>query len=176
MTWRSSSINWASRKKPSNTSSAIETCRRRSTQPRGIPRKLRIIRKVCRREVCGPDSAVWNVFGLALWFCARHGALPGKRRAYCDSRTLHDGIDEIRGQVFVGFVFAARPENPHGTDGRCLAQAKVQAQIILREVARAASDLADLNHPPTGTSNDRPRSDGCLVTLRTHKVKHHSMV
>jgi hypothetical protein len=50
----------------------------------------------------------------------------------CDSRILHDRINEIRGQVFVGFVFAARPQNLHGTDGRCLAQAKVQEQIILR--------------------------------------------
>jgi hypothetical protein len=50
----------------------------------------------------------------------------------CNSRTLHDRGNEIRGQVFVGFVFAARPRNLHGTDGRYLAQAKVQEQIILR--------------------------------------------
>ena len=74
----------------------------------------------------------------------------------------------------MGFVFAARPQNPHGTDGRCLAQAEVQAQIILREVAGAASDLADLNHP--STANNRPRSNRRLVTLRTHKVKQHSVV
>src|SRR6202521_5504869 len=89
--------------------------------------------------------------------------------SFAYARPLHNRINGVRSNILQGFDHAVRPANFDGVHFRGGAQAKVQTQIILREIACAAANLAELLDATS--ANGRTRTDRCAIALGAHEVK-----
>src|SRR5215469_4223764 len=64
-----------------------------------------------------------------------------------NSLPFNDGVDEIRGYVPYGFALSVGPTNGYLVDFGRLAEAEVLPKVVLRYIARATLDLAELRNP-----------------------------
>src|SRR5262245_50238448 len=69
------------------------------------------------------------------------------------ARALHQAVDLARGQVAERLPQALGPKHLDRLDLRGLAEAEVEPQIVLRDVAGARVDLGDLRHAARGEAD-----------------------
>src|ERR1700693_3859154 len=93
--------------------------------------------------------------------------------AIADFRALHNRVNGVRSYIFQGFDFAARPANFDRFHFLRGAQAEVQPQIVLREIATAAVDFALQLH--ACCANGYLGSDCRAVALGTDKFEQDAM-
>ena len=61
-----------------------------------------------------------------------------------NSRGFDDGVDGVGGKIVEGVDRAGRPADFYGVDFGGFAEAEMEAEIVLGEVAAAAADFGDL--------------------------------
>jgi hypothetical protein len=85
-----------------------------------------------------------------------------------------DGVDGVCGYVGYLFVCATGPQDLDLGDSIDLAEAKVQAQVTLREVAIAGVNF--VNHLRVGGAYDDARSDGGTVAFGSFEFEEDAVV
>src|SRR5260370_32796950 len=90
-----------------------------------------------------------------------------------DPRTLHDRINTVGGHVLERFCRAIRPANLDGFHFFRRAEAKVEAQIVLREITSSAVDFIELFD--TCRANRYARADRRAIALVAYELEEHSM-
>src|SRR5260370_7100283 len=100
-----------------------------------------------------------------------------RRRERCgagDAGAFDNRVNGIASDVFRGFDFPARPANFDRFHFLGRAQAEVQTQIVLREVACAATDFAELFN--TCGTNRYAGADCSAVALRADELEEDAMI
>src|SRR5258708_1838806 len=100
-----------------------------------------------------------------------------RRRERCgaaDAGAFDNRVNGIASDVFQGFDFPARPANFDRFHFLGRAQAEVQTQIVLREVACAATDFAELFN--TCGTNRYAGTDCSAVALRADELEEDAMI
>ena len=67
-----------------------------------------------------------------------------KRSCVADAGTLHDCVDRIARNIYKRLDLAAGPANFYRVDFCGFAQAEMEAEVVLGEIAAAAADFCDL--------------------------------
>src|SRR5947207_11402722 len=91
---------------------------------------------------CSIAKAEWDLTGTIRSSTYRWRQVFG----IADPRALHNRVNTVGGHVLERFDRAVRPANLDGFHFFRRAQAKVEAQIVLREITSSAVDLVELFH------------------------------
>src|SRR5260370_2401863 len=101
----------------------------------------------------------------------------GRRRqglGISNSRAFHDRINAVCRHILKCFDRAVRPTDFHGFHLFGRAEAEVETQIVLREIACAAADFAQLLY--ARAANGDARADCGAVAPRAHELEQGSML
>src|SRR5882762_532048 len=163
----------------SSTSSAIETCRKRSTQPGEIPRAGRItlryqeqpLGRKRERLLCGVAPRLPCGVGLAVAQGCRCAGSEGF--LLLDALAFDYGVDKIHGKVLEDVFFSARPTHFRGVDHRLLPEAKMQTKVVLRKIAAPRAYFIELHDIARGHRHACP--DGGLVTFCASQLEEYGV-
>ena len=95
---------------------------------------------------------------------SREGRGPRRWQRLCvaDAGGFYDGVDGVGGDVLQRFDFATGPADLHRVDFCGFAEAEVEAEIVLGEIASAAADFGDLADA-TGVDGDASADGGAIA-------------
>jgi hypothetical protein len=83
-------------------------------------------------------------------------------------------VDGVGRDILQGFDGAIGPADFHGVHFRGGAEAEVQAEIVLRKIAGAAADFAELLH--AGGVNGDASADGGAIGFSADQFEQHAVV
>ena len=98
----------------------------------------------------------------------------GKRNFLLETFSLDYGVNKIGGYVSQDFCFSVRPANAYFSHLVVRRLTEMQAQIILREVAGAATHFAEL-HQRAGFHGDSRANRG-FVAFRYYQFEQHAVI
>src|SRR6266853_1738001 len=90
-----------------------------------------------------------------------------------DSRAFHDGINAVCRDILKCLDRAVRPANFHRFHFLGRSQAEMKTQIVLREIACAPVDLAELLN--ARGANGYARADRRAIALRANELEQNAM-
>src|SRR5439155_10500774 len=118
---------------------------------------------------CSIAKAEWDLTGTIRSSTYRWRQVFG----IADPRALHNRVNTVGGHVLERFDRAVRPANLDGFHFFRRAQAKVEAQIVLREITPTATDFTELLD--ACRANRHARADRGAVALRADELEQHAV-
>jgi hypothetical protein len=120
-------------------------------------------------HLAGLGRNVLRPYGRAKWRAWRR-----QRLGVSDAGAFYDGVDGVGGDVAQGFGGAIGPADFDGVHFRGGAQAEVQTQIVLGEIAGAAAHFAEL-FEAAGMNSDA-RADCGAIAFGADQFEEHAMI
>src|SRR5260370_42410408 len=107
---------------------------------------------------------------------ARGYGVGGRRQGFgiSNSRAFHDRINAVCRHILKCFDRAVRPTDFHGFHLFGRAEAEVETQIVLREIACAAADFAELLY--ARGANGYARADCGAVALPADELEQDAII
>src|SRR5437660_5145611 len=118
---------------------------------------------------CSIAKAEWDLTGTIRSSTYRGRQVFG----IADPRALHDVVNTVGGHVLERFDCTVGPANLDGFHLFRRAQAKVKAQIVLREITSSAADFIELFD--ARRANRHARADRRPIALGADELEEHAM-